>query len=195
MEFAPRKTSATLARRGGPGHLGDLIRIDQHLRIGTAELHGQLVDVVFFAAKAGGQRQRHGPRASIHRTAKQRREIRAGFRHQRHAISRANAQCHQLARGHQRIGAQLRIRVGLRQRAARIMEIETEHALGGIVQRIAKSVEIRIATWLHVDIGRGNESRLLSNSVQNSHAIPRCVLLSSCRPISVPAGERPMTSP
>ena len=76
------------------------------------------------------------------------------------AGSYSDAEADQAARGNQRIFAQLAERIGPDQRAAWIVEIKTTFALRGIIQRFGKCGKIRIAAWMAVCVGGGDEGRL-----------------------------------
>jgi len=127
---------------GLTGHLGQFGRIDQHRRVAAGELHAELLDIGIAPAERGRQRQRHGPAAGIDHAEEQGREIRAGLGDQRDAVLGLDAGRNQTARHGQRIVTQFRIGVGPGQRAARVMEVETTHACGGIIQRLAERCEV-----------------------------------------------------
>ena len=77
--------------RGVICHVGKFRREEQYLGIAAFQLHRQLVDIAFLAAKGSRKRKRHWPCASIHAAKEQRSEIWAGFGNQGDTVILANA--------------------------------------------------------------------------------------------------------
>ena len=142
-EILPAFCRTTLPRRGCERHFGDLLGEQQDLRIRAHQLHRQLVDEAFLAAKAGRQRQRHRPGADIDAGAEQRGEIGPGLGNQGDAVFLADPGRDQAAGHDQRIFAHGRIGVDAGQFPAHVMKVEPLAALRGVVDRFVESCKLR----------------------------------------------------
>ena len=103
----------------------NLVRKQQYRRVTAVELHTDLVDIAFLAAKRGRQRQ-----------------LRFGIGDQRHPVARLDICCDQALRRHQRIFTQFTERIGADKRTAGIMKIETFLSLGRIIQSVTQCIKI-----------------------------------------------------
>ena len=123
-------------------HILQFLGKEEQHRVAAGQLDVELVDIAFLAAKAGGQRQRHRPGAGIDDAEEKHREVRARFRHQRDPVLRLDAMGDQPMGAGDRVGAQFAERIGPRQIAPRVVEIQAPLTLRRIVQRLAQRPEI-----------------------------------------------------
>ena len=166
-EFGPVDPLGPREARRLCRHRPQFGREDQHLRIAAGQLDAQLLDIGIAPAERGRQRQRHRPGAHIDGAEEQRGEFRHGLCDQRDPVLGLHARGDQAIRHRDRVGAQLGERIGAGERTARIVEVETAHAAGRVIQRLAQRREIGKATRQFVQRrrwrGRRRRRRLLGH--------------------------------
>ena len=158
------------------------------MRVAAFEHHQQLRDISLAPAKAGRERKRHRPQPGIDRAEEKGGEFGSGLGHQGDAIAGGEAERDEAAGVGERIVAQGRIRISVRQGPARVVEIHSARSTGGIIERVAERFEIGETARQSVAGGRcavgGNVGHrrniLIRNVRQPLLAASLCVMVAEC---------------
>ena len=148
--------------QAGGGILHDIVqagRGEQHQRIAAGELHPDLIDIGFAAAKAGRQRQRHRQRAGIDGAKEGGSKAGTGFGDQGDAVTGLHAFGNEVRGVAAGIGGEFRKGVSAHQIGAGIVEVEALLPLRGVIQSITECGEIGAALRQRIAGGSGFQRR------------------------------------
>ena len=142
IEFRPINPFDIAALGCFASHFGQFGREKEDRRIAAFQLHHDLVDIAFLAAKTGWQRQRHRPGPSIDATEEKCGKFRPGFGNHRDPVFLFNTMADQPVSCIKRIRAHLAERIGTRKLTAHVMKVQASLALRCIIQRISQCLKV-----------------------------------------------------